>query len=173
MKTTIITALAVMALAAPVQAESLRDLINRVDQEDQRVKDGSYNRNTQVLTLYTEDMVAGKDGDISRRAVNIDMSGVQGRDGTNGTDAVVDYGAILSGQSVSSAIGTQELMEPVDGGWSYGIGIAGMFTDYGNDQAVSGGIAYGLSEGSMTYMKVSTDFDGSSVAVAAGYSAQF
>ena len=44
---------------------AVKQAINEVNNEDQRVVDGTFNAATGVLTLYTQDMVAGADGDIS------------------------------------------------------------------------------------------------------------
>lgn len=102
------TALTIMSTAAHSEnrrqcnAECLiRDLdnnavtraINEVNNEDQRVVDGTFDATTGTLTLYTQDMKAGNDGNISRRPVVIEgfdalngADGVDGRDGTDGID---------------------------------------------------------------------------------------
>jgi hypothetical protein len=105
MKTTIITA-AIMALTttaamagpnatqqiAAMPNGALKSALTELNNEDQRLVDGHYNAETGTLTLYTQDMVAGSDGNISRRAVVVDgiiaAQGEAGADGTNGTNEI-------------------------------------------------------------------------------------
>jgi len=154
---------------------SIRQAINEVNNEDQRVVDGNFNAATGVLTLYTQDMVAGADGDISRRAVTIKgfeamqgEAGAPGKDGRNGLDGKngknADTAAInaqlnrIRGQaSADRAMGSLQTRTPIAGQWtgSFGLSGAGAIVD-----GVAGGVRYGLSDRSDLYLVVGKAFDG-------------
>ena len=101
MKQLLIAVMLVCFAAPTLASNSLRDRIEQVNDEDQRLVDGNYNQSSGKLTLYTQDMVAGKDGDIARRAVDVkgfevigqginknktDINNIDGRVTTNTTD---------------------------------------------------------------------------------------
>ena len=78
-----------------------KSALKELNNEDQRLVDGNFNSGSGTLTLYTQDMNAGADNDISRRAVTVGgfenlrgadgRDGADGADGANGADGVVDY----------------------------------------------------------------------------------
>lgn len=101
------------------------------------------------------------------------QDGAPGAPGVDGRDASFDADAFHAGQTAAAAIGAQELLDPDEGGWVYGIGLTGLFTDYSDAGAVSGAIGYGLTADSMIYGKVSTGLGGDATAVHLGYTARF
>jgi hypothetical protein len=72
--------------ADPAELDELRDRIEQVNDEDQRLVEGTYDADSETLTLFTQDMRAGDDGDISRREVVVNLAGVNGTDGVDGQD---------------------------------------------------------------------------------------
>jgi len=189
-KTLLTTAAALTLMAAPVYAQGcnagcqlnrlennpqLRTPANVVramrelNDEDQRLVSGAYDAATGTLTLQTQDMRAGADGDISRRDVVI--TGFEARDGADGADAVFPQDAFNNmmeryGQSVaaSTALGGMELRTPGEGDFSIGGGIGGIIQGGSNFEAISLGVRYGISDRVSVYGKVSQSLQGNSTA---------
>ena len=144
-------------------------LTRELNNEDQRLVSGTYDAATGNLTLQTQDMVAGADGDISRRDVVI--TGLEARDGADGADAVFPqdsfdrmmdrYGHRLA---ASTALGGLELRTPGEGDWSIGGGIGGIIQGGDNFEAISLGVRYGISGRVSVYGKVSQSLQGNSTA---------
>ena len=192
MKKTLLTTAALTLMAAPVYAQgcnagcqlnrlennpqlrtagNIVSAMREIDNEDQRLVSGTYDPTTGTLTLQTQDMRAGADGDISRRDVVI--TGLEARDGTNGTngtngaDAVfpqADFDNMMarygSGLAASTALGGLELRTPGEGQWSVSGGIGGV----NGFEAVSFGASYGLTNSVRVYAKVSQSLQGNSTA---------
>ena len=197
MKTTIITA-AIMALttsaamAGPnasqmigkLPAGAVRDAINEVNLEDQRLTDGHYNADTGVLTLYTQDMKAGSDGNISRRAVVVDgiiaaqgEAGKDGADGTNGRDGIdgrdgqdFDASAHRAALASSTALGGLQFQSLSKGqqGWAAGIG-----GQYEGDVAFAVGANYGVTNNVTAYASIAATVDGDGLSAFLGMSGRF
>jgi len=72
----------------PLTNENLFAFTREVNREDQRLVGGWFDSSTGELTLVTEDMTKGRDGDISRREVVVDLEGLKGEDGKDGRDGV-------------------------------------------------------------------------------------
>ena len=162
-------------LIAKLPGGEFKRVIEEVNIEDQRVVDGNFDASTGVLTLYTQDMAAGADGDISRRAVVVKgfealqgKDGKQGKDGTNGRDGrdginadTSEINAQLSrirGQaSADRAAGNLQTRTPIAGQWtgSFGLSGAGASVD-----GIAGGVRYGLSDRSDLYLVVGKAFNG-------------
>jgi len=185
-----ITAAALTLMAAPVYAQGcnagcqlqrlennpqLRTPANVVramrelNDEDQRLVSGTYDPTTGTLTLQTQDMRAGADGNISRRDVVI--TGLEARDGADGADAVFPQDSFdrmmdRYGHSVaaSTALGGLELRTPGEGDWSIGGGIGGIIQGGDNFEAISLGVRYGISDRVSVYGKVSQSLQGNSTA---------
>ena len=196
------TAVAMMLIAAPTFAQgcnagcqlqrlennpNLRTRANiiaameEINNEDQRVVAGTYDPTTGILRLQTQDMVAGADGDLSVRYVEITgfeardgadgTNGIDGVDGANGTDAVFPQDSFDNmmdryGYSVaaSTALGGLELRTPGEGDWSIGGGIGGIIQGGDNFEAVSFGLRYGISDSATIYGKLSRPLGGGSTA---------
>jgi len=196
------TAVAMMLIAAPTFAQgcnagcqlqrlennpNLRTRANiiaameEINNEDQRVVAGTYDPTTGILRLQTQDMVAGADGDLSVRYVEITgfeardgadgTNGIDGVDGANGTDAVFPQDSFDNmmdryGYSVaaSTALGGLELRTPGEGDFSIGGGIGGILQGGDSFEAVSFGLRYGISNSTTIYGKVATSLDGGSTA---------
>jgi hypothetical protein len=203
MKTTIITA-AIMALttsaamAGPnasqmidkLPAGAVRDAINEVNLEDQRLVDGHYNAETGALTLFTEDMKAGTDGNISRRAVVVDgiiaaqgetgAAGADGKDGTNGHDGQngadgrdgqdFDASAHRAALASSTALGGLQFQSLSEGqqGWAAGIG-----GQYEGDVAFAVGANYGVTDSVTAYASIAATVDGDGLSAFIGMSGRF
>ena len=208
-KTLMITAAALTLMAAPAFAQqgcnagcqlnrlennpqirtagNIVNTMRELNNEDQRLVEGTYDPTTGELTLYTQDMVPGADGNISRRAVVVTdlqardgADGADGADGTNGADgANGDDGADpvfpqdafdnmmdRYGHSVaaSTALGGLELRTPGEGDWSIGGGIGGIIQGGDNFEAISLGVRYGISDRVSVYGKVSQSLQGNSTA---------
>ena len=190
-KTLMITAAALTLMAAPVYAQQgcnagcqlnrlennpqLRTpanfvaLTRELNNEDQRLVSGAYDATTGTLTLQTQDMRAGADGNISRRDVVI--TGLQARDGADGADAVFPQDAFDNmmdryGHSVaaSTALGGMELRTPGEGDFSIGGGIGGIIQGGDSFEAISLGVRYGISDRVSVYGKVSQSLQGNSTA---------
>jgi len=158
--------------------------MEEINNEDQRVVAGTYDPTTGILRLQTQDMVAGADGDLSVRYVEITgfeardgadgtngIDGVDGVDGANGTDAVFPQDSFDNmmdryGHSVaaSTALGGLELRTPGEGDFSIGGGIGGILQGGDSFEAVSFGLRYGISNRTTIYGKVATSLDGGSTA---------
>jgi hypothetical protein len=68
--------------------KNLTTLINEVNNEDQRLVEGKFDAATGTLKLYTKDMVAGNDGNDSRREVVVTgFEGMKGDTGATGASA--------------------------------------------------------------------------------------
>jgi len=150
-------------------AANFLDLVDEINNEDQRLVSGTYDPTTGELTLQTQDMVAGADGDISRRDVVI--TGLQARDGADGADAVFPQDAFNNmmerygnGIAASTALGGMELRTPGEGDWSIGGGIGGIIQGGDNFEAISLGVRYGISDRVSVYAKVSQSLQGNSTA---------
>jgi len=173
-----LTTLALLASTAAYAGNDIKQLKQRIEQvndEDQRLVDGRVSSDGQTLELYTQDMRAGKDGDIARRKVEVDVSSLAGKDGADGADgkdgadgaqgpagedgvdgkdgapgdpASVDWGKIEAMNAVSIAIGGLEMPTPYANGWSWSAGVGG-----GDKTAVSAGLAYGFSDDFFAYGK--------------------
>ena len=207
-KTLMITLAALTLMAAPVYAQGCNagcqlnrlennpqlrtaanflDLVDEINKEDQRLVEGTYDPTTGELTLYTQDMVPGADGNISRRAVVITgleardgadgadgadgTDGADGANGADGADAVFPQDAFDNmmeryGHSVaaSAALGGLELRTPGEGDWSIGGGIGGIIQGGDNFEAISLGVRYGISDRVSVYAKVSQSLQGNSTA---------
>jgi len=159
-------------LIAKMPHSDIRRVINEVNSEDQRVVDGTFNATTGTLTLYTQDMAAGADGDISRRAVTIKgfealqgEAGAPGKDGRNGRDGKnADTSAInaqlnhIRGQaSADRAAGNLQTRTPIAGQWTGSMGLSGTG---GSVDGIAGGVRYGLSDRSDLYIVVGRSFGG-------------
>jgi len=143
--------------------------MREIDNEDQRLVSGAYDATAGTLTLQTQDMRAGADGNISRRDVVI--TGLDARDGADGADAVFPQDAFNNmmdryGHSVaaSTALGGLELRTPGEGDWSIGGGIGGIIQGGDNFEAISLGVRYGISDRVSVYGKVSQSLQGNSTA---------
>jgi hypothetical protein len=188
MKTTFITA-AIMALttsaamAGPnasqmigkLPAGAVRDAINEVNLEDQRLVDGHYNAETGVLTLYTQDMRAGSDGNISRRAVVVDgiiaAQGEAGKDGADGRDGQdFDASAHRAALASSTALGGLQFQSLSEGqqGWAAGIG-----GQYEGDVAFAVGANYGVTDSVAAYASIAATVDGDGLSAFIGISGTF
>lgn len=168
---------------------TVKQAISEVNNEDQRVVDGSFNASTGVLTLYTQDMVAGADGDISRRAVTIkDFEAMQGAPGKDGRDGKGRDGADgapgkdgkdgkdgLDGKNADTAainaqlgrIRGQASADRAVGSLQTRTPIAGQWTGSmglsgtgGSVDGVAGGARYGFSDRSDIYVVVGRSFGG-------------
>jgi len=194
-KTLMITAAALALMAAPVYAQgcnagcqlqrmnnnpqlvtagNLLRALEEVNEEDQRLTDGTYDPTTGELTLYTQDMVPGADGDISRRPVVITgvqaRDGADGADGTNGADGAdavfpqADFDRMMdrygNGLAASTALGGLELRTPGEGQWSVSGGIGGV----NGFEAVAFGASYGLTNSVRVYAKISQPLQGNNIA---------
>ena len=137
-----------------------------LNNEDQRTTDGTYNRETGTLTLYTQDMNAGADGDISRRAVVID--GMAARDGIDGRD--FDAASHRAALATSTALGGLNFMDITKGQFGWAAGIGGQT---GGDVAFAGGISYGLGDDLMLNGSIATTFDGDGTSAFLGVSGKF
>jgi len=153
-------------LIAKLPNGDIRRAIREVDNEDQRVVDGSFNAATGTLTLYTQDMVAGADKDIHRRAVTNTgfeaMKGETGAPGQNGTNADTSainaqLARIRNQASADRAVGSLQTRTPIKGQWTGALGLSG--TGNGVD-GVSGGVRYGLSDRADLYAVVGQSFNG-------------
>jgi len=91
------------AQIAALPSGPVKSAMTEMNNEDQRTTDGSYNRETGTLTLYTQDMNAGADGDISRRAVVID--GMAARDGADGADGVNGINGVNGADGINGVNG--------------------------------------------------------------------
>ena len=164
-------------------ADSLSDRIEQVNREDQRAVAGTLNTQTGIMTITTQDMAEGKPGKgLSPRTFDVDLSALQGRhgtdgsngaDGINGTDAHVDYAAMLSIDAAVAGLGSLNIVEPLTGGWSYAVNASGVFTDLGNQGALSAGLAFGFADGVTGTVKVSADLDMQAVTFSVGVSGRF
>ena len=154
---------------------NLTRILRELDNEDQRLVSGAYDAATGTLTLQTQDMRAGADGDISRRDVVITgleaRDGADGANGVDGADAVfpqADFDRMMDryGHSLaaSTALGGLELRTPGEGDFSIGGGIGGIIQGGDNFEAISLGIRYGISDRATIYGKVSRSFNGGSTA---------
>jgi len=189
-KTLMMTAAALTLMAAPVYAQgcnagcqlqrlennpqirtpaNIVSAMREIDNEDQRLVSGAYDATAGTLTLQTQDMRAGADGNISRRDVVI--TGLDARDGADGADAVFPQDAFNNmmdryGHSVaaSTALGGLELRTPGEGDWSIGGGIGGIIQGGDNFEAISLGVRYGISDRVSVYGKVSQSLQGNSTA---------
>ena len=191
MKNTLLTTAAALTLmAAPVYAQgcnagcqlqrlennpqlrtpaNIVSAMRELNNEDQRLVSGAYDATTGTLTLQTQDMRAGADGNISRRDVVI--TGLEARDGADGADAVFPQDSFdrmmdRYGHSVaaSTALGGLELRTPGEGDWSIGGGIGGIIQGGDNFEAISLGVRYGISDRVSVYGKVSQSLQGNSTA---------
>ena len=166
-------------------AANFLDLVDEINKEDQRLVEGTYDPTTGELTLYTQDMVPGADGDISRRAVVVTgmqaqdgadgTNGADGADGTNGADGVfpqADFDRMMdrygSGLSAAVALGGLELRTPGEGDWSISGGIGGIIQGGDSHEALALGVQYGLSDRATVYLKVGQSLDGRSTTWFAG-----
>ena len=192
-KTLMVTAAALTLMAAPVYAQGcnagcqlqrlennpqLRTPANVVramrelNDEDQRLVSGTYDPTTGTLTLQTQDMRAGADGDISRRDVVITgFEARDGVDGADGADAVFPQDAFDNmmerygnGIAASTALGGMELRTPGEGDFSIGGGIGGIIQGGDSFEAISLGVRYGISDRVSVYGKVSQSLQGNSTA---------
>jgi len=142
---------------------AVKQAIAEVNNEDQRVVDGTFNAATGVLTLYTQDMVAGADGDISRRAVTIKgfeaLQGAPGKDGKNADTAAINaqLGRIRGQASADRAVGSLQTRTPIAGQWTGSMGLSGTG---GSVDGIAGGVRYGLSDRSDLYIVVGRSFGG-------------
>jgi len=153
---------------------AMRELNN----EDQRLVSGAYDATTGTLTLQTQDMVPGADGNISRRAVLVTglqardgADGADGANGADGADAVFPQDAFDNmmerygnGIAASTALGGMELRTPGEGDFSIGGGIGGIIQGGDNFEAISLGVRYGISDRVSVYGKVSQSLQGNSTA---------
>ena len=196
MKKTLMTAAALTLIAAPAYAQgcnagcqlnklettpeyrttpNLIRALREIDNEDQRLVSGSYDAASGTLTLQTQDMRAGADGNISRRDVVI--TGLEARDGADGANGADGADGVFpqdtfdrlqkrygQGLAASTALGGMELRTPGEGDWSVGGGIGGIIQGGNNFEAVSLGIRYGLTPTVSIYGKVSQSLQGSSTA---------
>ena len=129
---------------------AVKDAMRELNNEDQRLTDGTYDPNTGTLTLYTQDMKAGADGDIARRPVVIEgiqaKDGVDGQDGINGLDGIdgqdgKDYDpSALASVTALSGLNLPDLTKG-EFGWAAGFG--GQFD---TDGAFAFGLAYGVTD---------------------------
>jgi len=200
MKNTLLTTAAALTLmAAPVYAQgcnagcqlqrlennpqlrtpaNIVSAMRELNNEDQRLVSGAYDATTGTLTLQTQDMRAGADGNISRRDVVITgleardgADGADGANGADGADAVFPQDAFDNmmdryGHSVaaSTALGGLELRTPGEGDWSIGGGIGGIIQGGDNFEAISLGVRYGISDRVSVYGKISQSLQGNSTA---------
>lgn len=169
--------LSTSALAGPNATQQIAALPNgpvksamiEMNNEDQRATDGTYNRETGTLTLYTQDMNAGSDGDISRRAVVIDgMAARDGIDGRHGQD--FDAASHRAALATSTALGGLNFMDITKGQFGWAAGIGGQT---GGDGAFAGGISYGLGDDFMLNGSIATTFDGDGTSAFLGVSGKF
>jgi hypothetical protein len=197
MKTTIITA-AIMALTtsaamagpnatqqiAAMPNGALKSALTELNNEDQRLTDGHYNADTGTLTLFTEDMKAGADGDISRRAVVVDgiiaaqgEAGKDGADGANGRDGIdgrdgqdFDASAHRAALASSTALGGLQFTSLSEGqqGWAAGIG-----GQYEGDVALAVGANYGVTDDVTAYASIAATVDGDGLSAFVGMSGRF
>jgi len=153
--------------------KQLEDRIEQVNDEDQRLVDGTLSGDT--LTLYTQDMVAGKDGDIARRAVVVTgfdgLRGVNGVNGINGIDGKDANNAYVNsridtamrqtrylernmsaGVAAAMAIGQHQFDPSFKGGQ---VGLSGGF--YNGENAVSLGVGVPLGERAFFSASIATD----------------
>ena len=141
-------------------------LTRELNNEDQRLVSGTYDAATGNLTLQTQDMVAGADGDISRRDVVI--TGLEARDGADAVFPQDSFDRMMDryGHSVaaSTALGGLELRTPGEGDWSIGGGIGGIIQGGDNFEAISLGVRYGISDRVSVYGKISQSLQGNSTA---------
>ena len=198
-KTLLTTAAALTLMAAPVYAQgcnagcqlqrlennpqlrtpaNIVSAMRELNNEDQRLVSGAYDATTGTLTLQTQDMRAGADGNISRRDVVITgleardgADGADGANGADGADAVFPQDAFDNmmdryGHSVaaSTALGGLELRTPGEGDWSIGGGIGGIIQGGDNFEAISLGVRYGISDRVSVYGKISQSLQGNSTA---------
>lgn len=160
-------------LIAKLPNSDIRQAINEVNNEDQRVVDGNFNAATGTLTLYTQDMVTGADGDISRRAVVVKgfeaLQGEAGKDGAPGKDAntaaiYAGFAAVKDGFSrvrgqlrADRAMGSLQTRTPIAGQWTGSFGLSG---EGPRVDSIAGGVRYGLSDRSDLYVVVGRSFSG-------------
>jgi len=198
-KTLLTTAAALTLMAAPLYAQgcnagcqlqrlennpqlrtpaNIVSAMRELNNEDQRLVSGAYDATTGTLTLQTQDMRAGADGNISRRDVVITgleardgADGADGANGADGADAVFPQDAFDNmmdryGHSVaaSTALGGLELRTPGEGDWSIGGGIGGIIQGGDNFEAISLGVRYGISDRVSVYGKISQSLQGNSTA---------
>jgi len=192
-KTLLTTAAALTLMAAPVYAQGCNagcqlqrlennpqlrtaanflDVVDEINNEDQRLVSGTYDAATGTLTLQTQDMRAGADGDISRRDVVITgFEARDGVDGADGADAVFPQDAFDNmmerygnGIAASTALGGMELRTPGEGDFSIGGGIGGIIQGGDSFEAISLGVRYGISDRVSVYGKVSQSLQGNSTA---------
>lgn len=76
---------AAACLINKLPAGDIRDAINEVNNEDHRLVGGEVKGDT--LILRTQDMVPGRDGEISPREVKINVGSLRGQDGDDGASA--------------------------------------------------------------------------------------
>ena len=78
--------------AISVNTDGINDNAARIEQvndEDQRLTDGTFDASSGSLTLYTQDMVAGDDDDIARRSVVV--TGFEALRGSDGFGTEADF----------------------------------------------------------------------------------
>jgi hypothetical protein len=203
MKTTIITA-AILALTtsaamagpnatqqiAAMPNGALKSALTELNNEDQRLVDGHYDAETGTLTLYTQDMKAGSDGNISRRAVVVDgiiaaqgetgaagADGKDGADGTNGRGGIdgrdgqdFDASAHRAALASSTALGGLQFTSLSEGqqGWAAGIG-----GQYEGDVAFAVGANYGVTDSVTAYASIAATVDGDGLSAFVGMSGRF
>ena len=168
-----LTTTAATANDIPQQLEKLRDRIETVNVEDQRLTDGHYNPDTGRLTLYTEDM----DGD-SRRPVHIDgikaADGKDGRDGVDGTNGRDGQDFDAAGHAASlaavTALGSLQMLDPLAGETTWSMGFGGQFD---GDDAFAAGIMHGFTDDLSGYMTLGTSLDGKGASYGIGLSGRF
>lgn len=105
---------------------------------------------------------AGKDGARG-------LQGVPGKDGARGLQGVVDYNKVQNYDATVASLAGLELLTPDLESWSWAGGIGGTQ----DATAIAAGLAYGISENSMVYGKVSHSIDDSYTAYFIGLSGKF
>ena len=167
-----------------------------LNNEDQRATDGTYNRETGTLTLYTQDMNAGADGDISRRAVVIDgmaardgadgadgvngingvngadgINGVNGADGINGADGRdFDAASHIASLAASTALGGLQFHSLTEGETGWAAGIGGQFE---GDAAFAIGLNHALTDNFSANISFASTFKGDGASGFIGVSGKF
>ena len=136
-----------------------------------------------MITFATTTYASGDDDDnrgpqgeqgIQGPAGPAGQDGEDGEDGEDGRDGVsFDYDRYMNGLSSTAALGGLELRTPVDGVWTYGVGLGGVMNEGDNAEAVSAGIRYGVNDASSLYGKVSRSLGGNSTAWYVGFESQF
>jgi hypothetical protein len=148
---------------------AVKSALAELNNEDQRLTDGSYNRETGTLTLYTQDMVAGSDKDISRRAVVIEgLAARDGTDGRNGQD--FDAAGHRAALASATAMGGLTFVDLGRGELGWAAGLGGQFDGEG---AFAAGINFGLTDRVMLNASLARSFDGGSVSGFIGASGRF